>query len=161
MGLPFLSLWNSSGASGEPSWAFRGPLGRPGTPTTLKKHVFKVLAHAAFRYFEGLDGSLGPILAPLGPIWSQHGCLNGPRCCPKVIKKGSKNGSTNKPQKYYLFVNFGLQTFLVKGTHVAQEITMVLFNVDFIMVCAALLGLGPHQDSYQQYLKNICSVRKP
>ena len=39
-----------------------------------KTHGFsRIFANAGFRYFEALDGPPGPILAPLGPIWSQNG----------------------------------------------------------------------------------------
>ena len=49
-----------------------------GPPKTLKNiWFFKVFANAGFRYFEALDGPLGPILAPLGPIWSQNDLQNG------------------------------------------------------------------------------------
>ena len=49
-----------------------------GPPKTLKnKLFFKVFANVGFRYFGALDGPLGPILAPLGPIWSQNGSQNG------------------------------------------------------------------------------------
>ena len=50
-----------------------------------KKHKLfvKMFAKAGFRYFEALDSPLGPILAPLGPIWSQDGhqklSENGPK----------------------------------------------------------------------------------
>ena len=35
--------------------------------------VLKGLANAGFQYVETLDGPLAPILASLGPIWSQNG----------------------------------------------------------------------------------------
>ena len=38
---------------------------------------FKVFANVGFRYFEALDGPLGPILALLGPVWSQNASQNG------------------------------------------------------------------------------------
>ena len=63
---PFRSSW-------EPSWTFRGCLGRPWTPKTLNTYVFKVFANAGFPFFETVDGPLGPILVPLGPIRSQNG----------------------------------------------------------------------------------------
>ena len=48
-----------------------------GPPKTLKNlRFFKVFVNAGFRYFEALGGPLGPILAPLGPIWSQEGSQN-------------------------------------------------------------------------------------
>jgi len=56
-------------ASWEPSWVFIGCLGRPWTPKNLKhKLLFKVFANTGFRYSEVLDGLLGLILVPLGPI---------------------------------------------------------------------------------------------
>ena len=64
--------------SWEPSWVFRGCLGRPWTPKNLEKQMFfKVFDVVGFRYFGALDGPLGPILAPLGPIWSQNNSQNG------------------------------------------------------------------------------------
>ena len=43
-----------------------------GTPKTLKNLCFfKIFAVVGFRYFGALDGLLGPILAPFGPIWSR------------------------------------------------------------------------------------------
>ena len=49
-----------------------------GAPKTLKnKLFFKVFAVVRFRHFGALDGPLGLILAPLGPIWSQNGSQNG------------------------------------------------------------------------------------
>ena len=48
-----------------------------GPPKTLKNRWFlKVFVNAGFRYFEALGGPLGPILAPLGPIWCQKGSQN-------------------------------------------------------------------------------------
>ena len=41
-----------------------------------KTMVFQCFVNAGFRYFEVLGGPLGPILAPLGPIWSQKGFQN-------------------------------------------------------------------------------------
>ena len=49
-----------------------------GTPKTLKnQRFFNVFAVVRFRYFRALDAPLWPILAPLGPIWSQNGSQNG------------------------------------------------------------------------------------
>ena len=56
-----------------------------GPPKTLKnKCVFLVFANVGFRNFGALDGPLGPILAPLGPIWSQ----NESKSTPKSLKRG-------------------------------------------------------------------------
>ena len=50
-----------------------------GPSKTMKNQwVFKVFVNG-FRYFETLGGPLGPILAPLGPIWSQEGSQNDPQ----------------------------------------------------------------------------------
>ena len=49
---------------------------------------FKVFAVVRFRYFGALDGPLGPILAPLGPIWSQNGSQMGPQMAPNRAKMG-------------------------------------------------------------------------
>ena len=48
---------------------------------------FNVFANAGFRYFEALDGSLRPILAPLGPIWSKTDPLHDSKSCPKSAPK--------------------------------------------------------------------------
>ena len=48
---------------------------------------FKVFANAVFRYFEALDGPLGPILAPPGLLWSKMGPQNNPKTCPKHAQK--------------------------------------------------------------------------
>ena len=58
-----------------------------GPPKTLKNIWFsKVFANAGFRYFGALDGPLGLILAPLGPIWSQNGTQNVLKDISNVIK---------------------------------------------------------------------------
>ena len=58
-------------------------LGGLWTPKTLKNQwFFKVFANAGFWVLEALNGPLGLILAPLGPIWSQN-----------VSQNGSQNGS--------------------------------------------------------------------
>jgi len=50
--------------SWEPSWDFRGCLGRPWPPKTFKNKWFlKVFVNAGFRYFEAL-GSSGADLVP-------------------------------------------------------------------------------------------------
>ena len=63
-----------------------------GPPKALKKQLFfRVFANVGFRYFGALDGPLGPILAPLGPIWSQNGSQNGSpdgsKSTPKSLKR--------------------------------------------------------------------------
>ena len=64
----------SLGVSCEPSRASWRSLGRPLHPKTLKNlRFFKVFENAAFWLFEAPDGSLGLILPPLWPIWSQNG----------------------------------------------------------------------------------------
>ena len=60
-----------------------------GPPKTFKNNwFFKVFANAGFRCFEALDGPLGPILAPLEPIWSQNGSPNGSKSTLKSFKIG-------------------------------------------------------------------------
>ena len=55
-----------------------------GPPKTLQNQwFFKVFGVVGFPYFGALDGHLGVILAPLGPIWSQNGSQNG---CPNGSK---------------------------------------------------------------------------
>ena len=44
----------------------------------------KVFENVGFRYFEDTEGPLGPILAPLGPIWSQN---VPPKCLQKVVQQ--------------------------------------------------------------------------
>ena len=74
----------SLGVSWEPSRASWGSLGRPLDPKTLKNlRFFKVFENAAFWLFEAPDGSLGLILPPLWPIWSQNGPQNGSQKCSK------------------------------------------------------------------------------
>ena len=82
-----------------------------GTPKTLKKQwFFNVFANAGFRYFEALDGPLGFILAPLGPIWSQNESQNGSQNGSKSILKSRKRGPllVKNNQKRETFVNFRL-----------------------------------------------------
>ena len=56
---------------------------------TLKNQwFFKVFANVGFRYFGALDGPLGPILAPLGPIWSQNSSQNESPDGSKSIQDG-------------------------------------------------------------------------
>ena len=60
----------------------------PLDPKTLKNlRFFKVFDNAAFWLFEAPDGSLGLILPPLWPIWSQNGPQN---CSQKCSKKEPK-----------------------------------------------------------------------
>ena len=72
----------STGASSKlgscpTSWVFRGCLGRLWTPKNLEKlMVFQGFTNAGFRYVQAFDGPLGPVLAPLGPIWSQNDLQN-------------------------------------------------------------------------------------
>ena len=74
----------SLGVSWEPSRASWGSLGRPLDPKTLKNcWFFKVFENAAFWLFEAPDGSLGLILPPLWPIWSQNGPQNYSQKCSK------------------------------------------------------------------------------
>ena len=50
--------------------------------------VFKVFAVVHFRYFGALDAPLEPIMAPLGPIWSQTVPKMGPQMAPNRVKMG-------------------------------------------------------------------------
>ena len=78
----------SLGVSWEPSRASWNSLGRPLHPKTLKNwRFFKVFDNAAFWLFEAPDGSLGLILPPLWPIWSQNGPQNCSQKCPKKEPK--------------------------------------------------------------------------
>ena len=80
----FLRFWSSLGVSWEPSRASWGSLGKPLDPKTLKNlRFFEVFENAAFWLFEAPDGSLGLILPPLWPIWSQNGPQNGSQNCSK------------------------------------------------------------------------------
>ena len=61
---------------------------KPLDPKTLKNgRFFKVFENAAFWLFEAPDGSLGLILPPLWPIWSQNGPQNGSQNCSKEEPK--------------------------------------------------------------------------
>ena len=51
------------------------------------KWFFEVFENAAFWFFEAPDGSLGLILPPLWPIWSQNGPQNGSQKCSKKEPK--------------------------------------------------------------------------
>ena len=71
---PFWDQIGPRGAKMAPRGPSRAPKYRkPTFAKTLKNNwFFKVFANTGFRYFEALDGPLGPILAPLEPIWSQN-----------------------------------------------------------------------------------------
>ena len=91
-----LRFWSSAGAFWQLSWAFRGCLGRPQTPKTLKNCWFvKVFANAVFRLFSALSDPLGPTSASLRPIWFQNGSPKWPQ---KSSKKCSKTSPKNDPQ---------------------------------------------------------------
>ena len=61
---------------------------KPLDPKTLKNcRFFKVFENAAFWLFEAPDGSLGLILPPLWPIWSQY----DPHISPKTSQKAHPN----------------------------------------------------------------------
>ena len=61
---------------------------KPLDPKTLKNYwFFKLFENAASWLFEAPDGSLGLILPPLWPIWSQ----NGPQRIPKTAQKAYPN----------------------------------------------------------------------
>ena len=80
-----------------------------GPPKTLKNQwFFKVFANSGFRYFEALDGPLGPILAPLGPIWSQNASQNGSQNGSKSTLKSLKREplQVKNHQKRETVVNF-------------------------------------------------------
>ena len=86
----------SLGVSWEPSRASWSSLGKPLDPKTLKNwKFFKVFENAAFWLFEAPDGSLGLILPPLWPIWSQSGPQNGSQ---KWSKKWSNSWSKMTPK---------------------------------------------------------------
>jgi len=70
------------------SWVFRGCLGRPWTLQNLEKQlVFQGFCECSFSVLRSSWWPLGPILAPLVPIWSQkgsqHGSPNGSKSTPK------------------------------------------------------------------------------
>ena len=99
----------SLGVSWEPSRASWGSLGKPLDPKTLKKiWVFKVFENAAFWLFEAPDGSLGLILPPLWPIWSQNGPQNGSQNC---SKKEPKIVQFFCPKWILVNINFNLGQF--------------------------------------------------
>ena len=69
-------------------WVSWGSLGGPLDPKIIKNcRFFKVFENAAFWLFEAPDGSLGLILPPLWPIWSQNGPQNGSQKCSKKEPK--------------------------------------------------------------------------
>ena len=82
-----MSLWVSLGSLLGPLEVLLGGL-------WIQKHLknlkfFKVFENAAFWLFEAPDGSLGLILPPLWPIWSQNEPQKIPQICckkkPKII----------------------------------------------------------------------------
>ena len=87
-------------APSSPRWPLGSLLGSSdavleslGPPKSWKKTwFFQVFANAGFRYFEALDVPLGPILASLGPIWSQNRSKNGSSNCSKSILESLKRG---------------------------------------------------------------------
>ena len=74
--------------------------------------VFMVFANAGFRYFEALHGPLGPILAPLGPIWSQNELQNGSpnrsKSTLKSLKIGTLQVKTYKKRETVVEFRLGL-----------------------------------------------------
>ncbi len=77
-----------------------------GPPKSKKNEMtFIVFANVGFRYFGGLDGPLGPILAPLGtvlgPIWPpkvvQKWTKNCPKICPKLDQKTKRKITLSGP----------------------------------------------------------------
>ena len=86
------NVWTTSGCLfGCLLGAFSGLLRfswKPLDPKTLKNcWFFRVFENAAFWLFEAPDGSLGLILPPLWPIWSQNGPQNGSQKCSKKEPK--------------------------------------------------------------------------
>ena len=78
----------SLGVSWEPSRASWGSLGKPLDPKTPKNFwFFKLFENAAFWLFEAPDGSLGLMLPPLWPIWSQNEPQNVPKNAQKMNQK--------------------------------------------------------------------------
>ena len=64
-----------------------------------KQLFFNVFANAVLRYFGALDGPLGPILAPLGLIWSQNEPPKLPQKLSEKISKNLSNKMTPKMKK--------------------------------------------------------------
>ena len=75
----------------------------------LQQVSFKVFANSGFRCFGALDGPLGPILAPLGPIWFQNASQNGFQNGVKSILKSLKRDplQVKNHQKRETVANFG------------------------------------------------------
>ena len=70
----------------------------------------KVFANAGFRYVQALDVPLGPIVAPLGPIWSQNELQNESPNRSKSTLKSLKIGplQVEKHKKRKAVVKFRL-----------------------------------------------------
>ena len=84
-----------------------------GPPKTLKNQLFfEVFANVGFWYFGALDGPLGPILAPLGPIWSQNGSQNGSpdgsKSTPKSLKRGPLQVKNNLKRETVVKIRIGV-----------------------------------------------------
>ena len=73
----FGALWVPLGSLLGPLEALLGGLKSEKIQTVPRENHF--FENAAFWFFEAPDGSLGLILLPLWPIWSQNGPQNGPQ----------------------------------------------------------------------------------
>ena len=71
----FGSLWVPLGSFLGPLEALLGGLKSEKMQTVPRENHF--FENAVFWLFEALEGPLGFILAPLGPIWSLNGSQNG------------------------------------------------------------------------------------
>ncbi len=69
-----------------------------------------VFANVGFQHVRAFDGPLGPILAPLGPIWSQNDLQNGSPNRSKSTLKSLKIGSlrVEKQKKCKTVIKFRL-----------------------------------------------------
>ena len=82
------------------SWEVSGP------KNTKNPKVFQGFLKAVVWLFEAPDGSLGLILPPLWPIWSQNGA---PKLFPKMLKKHTKIW----PSFFYYYIFQDALTWLI------------------------------------------------
>ena len=102
-----------------------------GSKNIKKLRVFKVFENAAFWLFEAPDGSLGLILPPLWPIWSQ----NGPQRIPKTAQKAYPNLTI------HFFVVFFQGLFLASKTSELRPVRAIFFQYPALFFCPFLGAL--------------------
>ena len=122
----------------------------------------KFFVNAGFRYFEALGGPLGPILAPLGPIWSQEGSQNrspdgskwptrgtGSACRSSLRSSCFQDGSKMAPrwpqvdQDSLLGAFLGLQTLSWKALDPQKPVKTNGFTFALPLLCLRFALVSP------------------